>query len=185
MLKYLTGTALGAALALGFAAFNLEPPAIMKAPAKLKADLIVSAIEGELYNLDGDLAARERAFEIYLKNRPRDAVKLDSEAGHPFLTLLVRAQARREAIQLLARWNAYETVLTQPALKAELERKHRTTNATALKQAMLLEALAGKSVLNAWLKKTAIPATPENLHGLLEDAAAPLDVPLANVMNER
>jgi hypothetical protein len=181
MLKYLTGTALGAAIAFTFVAFDLEPPAIIKAPAKLRANLVVSAIENDIYDLAADIGRRERAFEIYLKNRPRDAVKLDAEGGHPLLNLLVRMRARNDALQLLARWTAYDTVLSQAALRAELERKHNVTETTALKQAMLFEALDAKSVLKGWLEQTSSPATPETLHALLVEAARPLDQPMRNI----
>ena len=110
----------------------------------------VSAIEGQLYDVEGDMGARERALEIYFKSRPRDAVKLDAAAGHPFLTLLTHAQVQSEAAELLARWDAYDIVLAQPSLRAELQRKHQTTDALGLKQAMLFEAVDSKPLLKAW-----------------------------------
>ncbi|MBI1210041.1 MAG: hypothetical protein GC190_01140 [Alphaproteobacteria bacterium] len=185
MLKYLTGTALGAAMAFAFAAFNVEPPPILKAPARLKANIVATAVEGQLYDLDGDLAARERALEVYLKNRARDAVKLDGEAGHPFLTLLVRARARHEALELLAGWSAYDKVLAQPALRATLEHKYGSEDSDELKRVMLLEALDRKPLLKSWLAKTTVAATAENLRGLLRQAAAPLDEPIVSATNER
>lgn len=95
----------------------------------------------------------------------------DAEAGHPFLTALHRARAAREARTLNATWGAYDQVLAQPALRATLERKYAVTDDAALKQAMLVDALAGKPFLKAWLERSHSEVTPANLQSLLIEAA--------------
>ena len=172
MLKFLIGTAVGAILSFAFVRFGLEPPAIVKLPDKLKANVVATVVEGELYDLAAEAAVRERALKVYFANRAGDAAKLDAAAGHPFLKALLRARARREAGQLNALWLAYDTALAQPALRATLEAKHGTAGTDDLKRAMLLDALDKKPFLKAWL--TSEHATPEtsNIRDLLKDTAA-------------
>ncbi len=82
MLKFFTGTALGALLAFVFVRFGLEPPAIVKMPEKLKANLVTTAVEADLYDLTAAGDVRERALRIYFDNRAGDAAKLDAKTGH-------------------------------------------------------------------------------------------------------
>jgi hypothetical protein len=171
MLKFLLGTALGAVLAFAFVRFNLEPPAILDLPEKVKKNVISTAVEGDLYDLARDVETRGRALEVYFKNRAGDAVKIDAAAGHPFLNALYRARAMREARQLNQQWTAYDKALEQPALRATLERKHGLTDSEALKRAMLFDALTRKPFLKLWLERGQTAVTPENLRDLLTETA--------------
>ena len=168
MLKFFTDTALGALLAF---VFGLEPPAIVKLPEKLKANLVTTAVETDLYDLNATDDVHERALKIYFDNRAGDAAKLDAKAGHPFLAALHRERARREARKLLVAWDAYDDVLAQPALRATLERKHGLSDDDALKRAMLMDALGEEAFLKAWLKKERGQVTAKNARGVLIDAA--------------
>jgi hypothetical protein len=114
MLKFFIGAALGALLSLVFVRFGLEPPAITKLPEKLKANLVTTAVEADLYDLDAAADVHERALKIYFDNRAGDAAKLDAQGGHPFLNALHRARAKREAQLLIAASSAYDQVLAQP-----------------------------------------------------------------------
>lgn len=171
MLKFFVGTALGAVLSFVFVRFGLEPPAITKLPEKLKANLVTTAVEADLYDLNAADGVHQRALKIYFDNRAGDAAKLDAEAGHPFLNALHRARATREARTLNAAWGAYDQVLAKPALRATLERKYAVTDDAALKQAMLVDALAGKPFLKAWLERSHGEVTPANLQSLLVETA--------------
>ncbi len=171
MLKFFTGTALGALLAFVFVRFGLEPPAIVKLPEKLKANLVTTAVEADLYDLNAADDVQERALKIYFDNRASDAAKLDAKAGHPFLTALHRERAQREARKLMAAWSAYDEVLAQPALRATLERKYGATEDNALKRAMLMDALGKEAFLKAWLERGRGEATVENVREVLVEAA--------------
>ncbi len=167
MLKFFTGTALGALLAFVFVRFGIEPPAIVKLPEKLKANLVTTAVEADLYDLNAADAVHERALKVYFDNRAGDAAKLDAAAGHPFLNLLHRARARREAAKLPGAWDAYDKVLAEPALRATLERKYRTTEDDALKRAMLMDALAKAPFLKAWLERGRGAVTREDVQEMV------------------
>ncbi len=171
MLKFFTGTALGAALAFVFVRFGLEPPAITKLPDKLKANLVATAVEAELYDLDAPEDVRQRALKVYFDNRAGDAAKLDAEAGHPFLAALYRDRATREARQLNAAWGGYDAVLAKPALRAALERKYGKTEDDPLKLAMFLDALARQPFLKTWLEREHGDVTAENVREVIGEAA--------------
>ncbi len=177
MLKFLMGTALGAVLAFAFVRFNIEPPAILKLPEKLRGNLVSTSIESDLYDLSGDAATRLRALKVYFANRAQDAAKLDAATGHPFLNALHRERAAREAQQLSNLWSAYDEVLSKPALRSALEKKHGVTEPDDLKRAMLLEALNAKPFLKTWMSQNADPLTQNNLQDLLAKAAAKLQTP--------
>jgi len=171
MLKFLGGILLGAALALGYVRFNLELPAALQLPERLRGNLVSSATEGDLYDLSLDAETHQRALEIYFANRAPDAVRIDAEAGHPFLKSLYLARARREARQLAMLWSETEQVLSQPALRAALERKHGTTETLALKRALLWEGLERRDFLKHWLESHHGPVTPDNLKQVLARVA--------------
>ncbi|NOT40645.1 MAG: hypothetical protein HOP13_09145 [Alphaproteobacteria bacterium] len=171
MLKFFTGTAMGALLAFVFVRFGLEPPAIVKLPEKLKANLVTTAVEADLYDLNAAGDVHERALKIYFDNRAGDAAKLDAAAGHPFLAALHRERARREARELNAAWSAYDDVLARPALRATLERKYGTSKDDALKRAMLMDALGKGAFLKAWLERGRGEVTVENVRAVLVGAA--------------
>lgn len=151
MLKFITGTVIGAVLAYLFVQFNVAPPSVLKLPEKLRGTLVATAVEAELYDLSAAADVRVRALKVYFSNRAQDAAKLDAESGHPFLNALHRARARREARQILALWGGYDKVLAQPALREALIRKHKVSEDDALKLAMLVESFRKKSFLVAWL----------------------------------
>jgi len=171
MLKFFVGTALGAILSFVFVRFGLEPPAITRLPEKLKANLVTTAVEADLYDLSAAAGVHERALKIYFDNRAGSAAKLDADAGHPFLTALHRDRATREARKLNAAWSAYDEVLAKPALRATLERKYGESEDEALKQAMLMDALAKTPFLKAWLERAHGEVTAANLRTLLVEAA--------------
>lgn len=172
MQKFLIGTALGAILSFVFVRFGLEPPAIAKLPDNIKANVVATVVEGDLYDLAAEADVQERALKIYFANRAGDAAKLDAAAGHPFLTALHRARAKREAAQLTALWQAYDTALAEPALRATLETKHGSTDSETLKRAMLLDALAKKPFLKAWLTREHGTTDSETIRDLLRQFSA-------------
>lgn len=171
MLKFFVGTALGAILSFVFVRFGLEPPAITKLPEKLKANLVTTAVEADLYDLNAAAGVHERALKIYFDNRAGSAAKLDADAGHPFLAALHRDRATREARKLNAAWSAYDQLLAKATLRAALERKYGASEDEALKQAMLMDALAKQPFLKAWLERAHDEVTPANLRALLAEAA--------------
>jgi hypothetical protein len=177
MLKFLLGTATGALLAFVFVRFDLEPPAILDVPEKVKKSVVATVIEGDLYDLARDDETRTRALEVYFKTRAGDAAKLDARAGHPFLNALYRERARRDAGVLLAEWTAFDAALAQPALRKKLETKHDTTETDPLKQAMLLEALAQRPFLKSWLNQTGDAPTRETLRERLQATAGSSALP--------
>lgn len=170
MLKFFTGSALGALFAFVFVRFGLEPPAIVKLPEKLKANLVTTAVEADLYDLNAADDVHERALRIYFDNRAGDAAKLDAAAGHPFLAALHRERAMREAAKLNAAWSAYDAVLAQPALRAPLERKYGVRDDDALKRAMLMDALAKAPWLKAWLERGRETVTVADVRTVLVEA---------------
>lgn len=172
MLKFFTGTAMGALLAFVFVRFGLEPPAIVKLPEKLKANLVTTAVEADLYDLNAADDVHERALKIYFDNRAGDAAKLDAAAGHPFLAALHRERAMREAAKLIAAWDAYDDVLAQPSLRATLERKYDAREDDALKRAMLMDALGKAAFLKAWLERERGEVTLENVRALFAERAS-------------
>jgi len=173
MTKFLLGTALGALLAFVFVRFNLEPPAVLDLPEKLQKNVVVTVVEGDLYDLTRDVETRTRALEVYFKNRAGAAAKLDAAAGHPFLSALHRARATREARVLAAQWTAYDQALAKPPLKAALERRHGVSDTDALKRAMLFAALIRKPFLKSWLERTKGSVTSDNLRDFLNEVNQP------------
>lgn len=171
MLKFIIGTAFGALLAFASVRLGIEPPEFLKLPERLKGNLVATAVDDDLYNLDNDQPTRTRALAVYFKNRAKDAAKLDETAGHPFLNALYRTRAVREARTLAALWTAYDKVLAKPDLRRTLETKYATSDGDALKRAMLQEALAKKPFLTAWLARNHAPPTTENVREAIDKAA--------------
>lgn len=170
MWKFLAGLVAGAGLSVLYVLFNLQLPEFLQIPGLVKAGAISTSTEAQLYDLEGDEATRQRALEVYFDNRAHDAVEIDASYGHPFLAVLHRARATREARQLSLRWDAFDTALEQPALRQSLETKHGTTDALALKQAMLWDALDDTPFLKQWLTLTYGEQTPQSLYTTLTDA---------------
>jgi hypothetical protein len=171
MLKFLGGILLGALLAFGYVRFNLELPAALQLPERLRGNLVSSATEGDLYDLRLDAGPRQRALEIYFANRATDAARIDGEAGHPFLTTLYLVRARREARQLAMMWGEADQLLAKPALRQALEQKHGTTQTETLKRALLWEGLERRTFLKSWLELNTGPLSAENLHDRLKTVA--------------
>lgn len=167
MLKFVVGAMLGAALAFSYVRWNVELPAFLSLPDKLRGNIVSTTTEGELYDLDRDPGTRRRALEILFANRADYAAKVDADAGHPFLSALLAERASREARQLAAQWKAFDAILSKPALREAQERRHRVTETDALKRAMLHEALGRQEFLKAWLARNAGPVTPDNLREVL------------------
>jgi hypothetical protein len=172
MLRFILGTAFGAFLAFAYVQLGIEPPEFLKLPERLKGNLVATAVDEDLYDLDNDQPTRTRALAVYFKNRATDAAKLDEAAGHPFLNTLYRTRAVREARTLAALWTAYDEVLAKPELRSALEAKHGVSDDDALKRAMLLEALAKKPFLTAWLARDQPSPTVENVREAIDRAAA-------------
>jgi hypothetical protein len=162
MLKFLVGVLIGVVLSVGFVRYGWAPPGLFSAPKTLQNNLVATAIEEELYDLDVGASAT-RALEVYFANRAGDAVALDAENGHPFLRALHQRRAQREARQLLATYAAYDKVLAQPALRAALVRKHGIGPDAALKRAMLGEDAARYPYLSRWLVRENGEVSPDEL----------------------
>jgi hypothetical protein len=170
MWKFLAGMVAGTLLAILYVLFNVQLPEFLQIPGLVKSGVISTSTEAQLYDLDDDDAARQRALEVYFDNRAHDAATLDAEYGHPFLDALHRARATREAHQLSLRWEALDAALEQPALRQSLETKHGTTDTLALKQAMLWDALDDTPFLKQWLTLTYGEQTPQTLYTTITDA---------------
>lgn len=168
MPKLFIAAAAGALLSFLFTQFGLD---FLRAPQRLKGNLISAATEAELYSFDADADKQTRALEVYFANRAQDAAALDTAAGHPFLKALQRARAAREARQLAGQWSAYDVALAQPDLRATLEAKHGVKEDEALKRAMLFAALDDKPFLRAWLETNIGEPDAENLRDQLSAAA--------------
>ncbi len=159
MLKFILGVLFGAGLAVGYVRYNVELPEYLQLTDKLRGNLVSTATEFELYDLEQDLATRQRALEILFANRAEFAVEVDAEFGHPFLKSLYRRQAIREARLLRGQWSAYGTALAQPALKARLEQVHGSEDSEVLQQRMLASALEKDyPFLKSWMEKNGEPS---------------------------
>jgi len=163
MLKFIAGAAMGAVLSFIFVQFNLAPPAILKLPERVKGDLVSAATEAQLYDMTAAADVRERALKVYFDNRSTDAAKLDASLGHPFLNAMYKVRAQREARQLLGKWSAFEKVLSQPALREALVRKHGTDKDDQLKTVLLVEAFGKMPFLESWLTSQSLDTAPVNL----------------------
>lgn len=172
MLKFILGVLFGAGLAVGYVRYSIELPEYLQLTDKLRGNLVSTATEGELYDLGRDIETRRRALEIFFANRPDFAVRVDAEFGHPFLAALYRKRAIREARRLRGQWSAFDTALDKPALRERLEKKYGTTDATALKQAMLAEALQREPFLKSWLVKQGHAIEHADLLATLREASA-------------
>lgn len=151
---FLLGLVSGLVLATTYVRLDLALPDWLDLPARLKGNLISSAIEDRLYDLDAPDAEKKRALEVYFAKRAKDAAAHDAAAGHPFLAALHAERARREARELIGVWQAAAITLDKPALRVALERKHATSDAEALKRAMLSEQLTKRPFLAQWLEAT-------------------------------
>jgi hypothetical protein len=172
MLKFILGVVFGAVMSFVYVHYDIQLPSYLQMPDVLRGNLVATATEATLYDLDADNAAQQRALEMYFENRARDAVKVDTAFGHPFLTALHRERATRKARQLSMVWHAFGETLSKEALRSTLEKKYGTSDTDGLKRAMLMDALDRKPFLKRWLEKTSGPVTAENLRDLLKSASA-------------
>ena len=164
MLKFILGVLFGAGLAVAYVRYDLELPEYLQLTDKLHGNLVSTATEFELYDLEQDLAKRRRALEILFANRADFAVEVDAQFGHPFLKSLYRRQAIREARLLRGQWSAYHTALEKPALRERLEQRYGTSDTEVLKQRMLASALAKDyPFLKSWMEKNGEPTGESEL----------------------
>jgi len=169
--KFLIGLIAGVAIAFGYVRWNVSP-GIMELPEKLRGNIVSTAIEGDLYDLDKPLDARRRALEVFFQNRAQFAAGVDAEFAHPFLNALYRKRVIREARQLHAQWNAFDMALDIPALRAPMEKKYGVGDDLGLKRAMLFNAYQEKTFLMQWMDEHEQKPTPETLLPLLRKLSA-------------
>lgn len=175
MFKFVLGVAFGALMSVLYVHYNVQLPALMQITDLLRGNLVATATESKLYDLDADEPANLRALEVYFANRPHDAAKIDAAFGHPFLISLHRERAARKAIQLSSAYNAFDKLLANPALRTKMSEKFAITEPEALKQAMLFDRLDRQPYLKRWLEKYLAengPVTANNLQSLLQTAKA-------------
>lgn len=169
MLKFVLGVVFGAGLAVGYVRYNVELPEYLQLTDKLRGNLVSTATEFELYDLDKDIATRRRALEILFANRADFAVDVDAEFGHPFMKSLYRRQAIRDARILRGQWTAFDTALAQPALRERFEQRYGTKDTEVLKRRMLAAALQKDyPFLKAWLEKKGEPSGEAQLFDTLK-----------------
>ena len=171
MFKFVLGVVFGAVMSFVYVHYNIQLPAYLQLPDILRGNLISTATEETLYDLDAGKAERQRALEVYFDNRAQDAARIDAAYGHPFLTALHKERASRHARQLSMAWSAFDEALSKSALRQTLERKYGTDDADALKRAMLMDALERKPFLKQWLEKTNGPVSAGKLRDLLKAAS--------------
>ncbi len=177
MLKFILGVLFGAGLAVGYVRYNVELPEYLQLTDKLRGNLVSTATEFELYDLDRDLATRRRALEIFFANRPEFAVDVDAAFGHPFLKSLYRRQAIRQARLLRGQWSAFDVALDKPALKERLEERYGTKDVEVLKRRMLAAALEKEHpFLKSWLQKNGQPSGEAELLDTLKRVGVLPDV---------
>lgn len=168
MTKFFGGLALGILLSIGYVQWNVSLPAVLLLPDMLRGNLVSTAVEDRLYALDVDRDERRRALEIFFANRSAFAAQVDAEADGPFLKALQRQRAIREARQLSITWAAHERSLEKAALRTALERKHGTSDGELLLKRMLMDALARKPFLKAWLEHQDLPIDAHSLRATLD-----------------
>lgn len=151
MARFLVGMLVGIAIAFGYVRYDIALPDWLALPDRLKGNLISTAAEVDLYDLERDAATRSRALETYFAHRAIDAARVDAESGHPFLNALYRKRAVREARTLTGEWSAYELALAKPELRRVLEKRYATTESELLKKRMLAGSLEKQTFLKQWI----------------------------------
>ena len=73
----------------------------MLLPETLRANLVSTAVESQIFDLSAAADVRRRALEIYIQSRPAHTAAVDAEMGHPLLAALQRRRAMIEARQML------------------------------------------------------------------------------------
>lgn len=171
MLRFLLGIAVGAALSFGYVTWGGAMFDVIGLPDRLRGNLVSTASDGTLYELQQDAATRRRALEVFFDNQAALAARIDAGAGHPFLSALHVRRAAREAGQLHAQWQAFDVALEKPALRQALEKKHAMTDTLALKREMLVDALARQPFLQDWIARHHPGTAKEGLLELLAQIA--------------
>ena len=169
MLKFILGIVFGVACALGYVRWGSGSFEYLSFPDKLRGGIVAGAIESELYNLEKSEAVRERALEVLFQNRADFAVRVEKEMGYPFLKALHRRKVIRDARILRGQWQAFDTALGKPALRAAYSEKYGTGDLDALKRAMLWNAFQDKEFLAAWIKRNHGSVMPETLMATLQE----------------
>ena len=167
MLKFFLGLIFGLVLSVSYVWWGVEKPVFLDLLDRLQGNVIASATDSELYDVNASDGVRRRAVEVYFRNSSADAAKVDAEAGHPFLTALHRHRVLREARQLRLQWTSFDKALAQPAIREGLEKKYQETDTISLKQAMLMQALQTQPFLSAWISRYTSGAKPKTLLGTL------------------
>jgi hypothetical protein len=157
MKQFVVGLVAGVLFSLGYVYWNVPVPSIFLLPEMLRGNLVATAIEDKLYDLNADRSERRRALEIFFANRANFAARLDEDAGNPFLESLRKQRAAREARQLVSASTGYGKALQQPAIREALEKKYGTTDDSVLLQKMLKEELDQKPFLKEWLRREGLP----------------------------
>lgn len=171
MLKFLLGVVLGMAVAVAYVHWGFDLPDKLQIATKLRGNLVSTAVEGDLYDLDLDSSRRQRALEVLFANRPQFAAAVDDEMGHPFLEALMRNRAAKDARRLVSSWPAFDRVLAQTELRAALEEKHATRDVGELKRRMLAEAFSRETFLAAWIRRRGPAAAEGDLLAALREVA--------------
>ncbi len=167
MLKFVGGLVLGITASFSYVKWGYSPPTAFELADRLKGDVISTVTEEVLYNLDRPIEERARALEVFFQNRAKFAVQIDQQFKYSFMQNLYRQRVVREARQLRFAWGAYDVLLNKPALRQAQENKYGTTDTMALKQSLLLEALARKTFISQWIGKNEPPATRQTVYDLV------------------
>ena len=168
MLKFLLGVIAGALLSFGYVRYNVQLPEILQLGDRLRGNLISTAVEQDLYNLERPTETHRRALEVFFANRPADAAAIDARNGYPFLQRLHSRRAIRQARILSMQWSAFDAALSRPELRKVLERKHGTSSDVELKRAMLVDALDREPFLKQWLITQGEQINPQTLQDVLK-----------------
>jgi hypothetical protein len=126
MSRFLLGLVIGIALSFGYVRWGIKLPDFLTLLEQLRGNIVSTAIEEDLYNLDQPIQTRQRALEVFFESRAKFAVETDAEYGHPFLNALYRKRATHEARLLRGQWDAFDEAMGKPALRSALERKSRS-----------------------------------------------------------
>ncbi|MGH1419492.1 MAG: hypothetical protein ACRBCJ_11595 [Hyphomicrobiaceae bacterium] len=164
MLKFFLGLCFGLIMSVSYVRWGIDKPQILNLVDQLKGNIIATATDSQLYDVNAPADVKTRALEAYFRNSAESAAKIDAEFGQPFLTALYRRRVIREARQLRLQWTAFDKALAQTNLRAALENKHQTTDTIELKQAMLMHALTEqKNFLWDWMRRYDEKPSPETL----------------------
>lgn len=170
--KFIAGLAVGVLLSSSYVKWGWQKPALLEMPDKVKSSVIAGAVSTDLYDLTQPLDVRLRALEVVAQQRPDEILCVDAEElDFALLNAFYRRRARREARQLTMQWSAYETALEQPALREVLERRYRTTDSIALKQAMLMKAYRDQPFLSSWMTDRYKNISAHSLYNHLREVA--------------